>query len=503
MKPFLLGIDQGTSGSKAVILDREGQVHGYGYRPLARLYPQPGYVEQDPQAVADGVSAAITDALGDAGCHPNEIAACGLTSQRNTEFAWDKRNGRSLTNAITWQDLRTVSILKELEAWPHYKDMRHRLGYAPGTYMTAVHLAWRLRHETTVIEAAKSGNLQLGLSTAWLINALGQPSSHLMDTSMVQAMGLYDFRAGAYWQEWLDWIGLTCDTLPQAVPTLHDYGTITITAPSGTTANVPVLAMIGDQQSALFGQGCRQPGAAECTHGTASYVKVFMGEQAPAQDKINVYNAWHLGQQQTYCLEAATSVTGAAIRWLRDNAHIINSYDEMDQLAGSVPDNGGVVFVPAFHGLEVPYNDAQARATIFGLTLGHDRGHIARAFFESIGFQIRTILDTINAETGINVDQLLVGGGVSTSNLACQIQADLLNIPVVRPTFTETTAWAAGLLAGLGAGFWLDQAEMPLPPGDHITFVPSLNATTRDDGYAVWQQAVDFVREWGQRKGKN
>ncbi len=499
MKPFLLGIDQGTSGSKAVILDREGQVHGYGYRPLTRLYPQPGRVEQDPQAVADGVAAAITEALSNAGCRPDDIAACGLTSQRNTEFAWDKRNGRSLTNAITWQDLRTAPILDELEAWPHYGEMRRRLGYAPGTYMTAVHLAWRMRYETAVIEAAKSGNLRLGLSTAWLINALGQPSGHVMDTSMVQAMGLYDFRAGEYWQDWLDWIGLTDAPLPAAVPTLHDFGALTITAADGKTADVPVLAMIGDQQSALFGQGCRQPGAAECTHGTASYVKVFLGSQAPVQEKINVYNAWHLGQQQTYCLEAATSVTGAGIRWLRDNARLFDEYEEMSQLAGSAPDSRGVVFVPAFHGLEVPYNDAQARATIFGLTLGHDRSHICRAFFEAIGFQIRTILETITAETDIGIDKLLVGGGVSASDLACQIQADLVGIPVLRPTFTEATAWAAGLLAGLGAGFWADESAMPLPPGDHIRFEPTLAPSTRDEGYAAWQRAVDFVRDWGNK----
>jgi glycerol kinase len=499
MKPFLLGIDQGTSGSKAVILDREGQVHGYGYRPLARLYPQPGRVEQDPQAVADGVAEAITEALGSAGCHPADIAACGLTSQRNTEFAWDKRNGRSLANAITWQDLRTASILDELEAWPHFAEMRHRLGYAPGTYMTAVHLAWRMRHETAVIEAAHSGNLRLGLSTAWLINALGKPSGHLMDTSMVQAMGLFDFRAGVYWQEWLDWIGLRTDPLPQPVPTLHDYGALTITAPDGKTAAVPVLAMIGDQQAALFGQGCRQPGAAECTHGTASYVKVFLGEQAPVQEKINVYNAWNFGQRQTYCLEAATSVTGAGIRWLRDNARLFDEYEEMSQLAGSVPESGGVVFVPAFHGLEVPYNDAQARATLFGLTLGHDRSHICRAFFEAIGFQIRTILETITQEANVTVDNLLVGGGVSASDLACQIQADLLGIPVLRPTFTETTAWAAGLLAGLGAGFWPDESAMPLPPGDHVRFEPTLSLSARNEGYASWQRAVDFVRDWGKK----
>jgi glycerol kinase len=496
-KPFLLGIDQGTSGSKAVILDREGQVRGYGSVPLERLYPRPGWVEQDPEAVAAGVAQAITQAIGQAGCRADEIAACGITSQRNTEFAWDKRNGRSLANAITWQDLRTIETLKELEQWPGFGEARHRLGYEPGTYMTAVHLAWRMKGETAVIQAARDGYLQLGLSAAWLINALGRPSAHQMDSSLVQAMGLYDFRAGTYWQEWLDRLGVPLAALPTATPTIHDFGVIRVCAPDGQTADVPVLAMIGDQQSALFGHSQRQPGDAECTHGTASYVKVFLGPHAPRQEKVNVYNAWNLGAEQTYCLEAATSVTGAAIRWLRDNARLFDRYEEMDELASSVGDSGGVVFVPAFTGLEVPHNDPQARATLFGLTLGHHRGHIARAFFEAVAFQIRTILATIHAEAGVTVEQLLVGGGVSASDLACQIQADLLAIPVQRPTFTETTAWAAGLLAGLGADFWPSADALPPLPGEYHTFTPSLDDTQRDAAYGRWQQAVRLVQEWG------
>lgn len=496
-KPYLLGIDQGTSGSKAVILDREGQVRGYAYRPLARVYPRPDWVEQEPTAVAQGVAQAVTEAVGQAGIRPDEIAACGLTSQRNTEFAWDGRSGQPLANAITWQDLRTLPILEELSALPLAQEARHRLGYAPGPYMASLHLAWRLRHDPAIRAAAAAGYLRLGLSAAWLITALGRPSAHIMDSSLVQAMGLYDFRQHRYWAEWLDWIGLDERPLPTAVPTIHDYGALRVTAPNGQSADVPVLAMIGDQQAALFGHDCRYAGAAECTHGTASYVKVFLDDHAPTQEKINVYYAWNLDGRQTYCLEAPMSVTGAAIRWLRDNARLFDHYEEMDLLAASVADAGGVVFVPAFTGLEVPYNDPLARGTLLGMTLGHDRGHIARAFFEAVGYQIRAILETITGDAGVVVDQLLVGGGVSASDLACQIQADLVNLPVLRPTFAETTAWAAGILAGLGAGFWRSPAALPPLPGTHTRFEPQWTAVSRDAGFARWQRAVALVQTWG------
>jgi glycerol kinase len=495
-QPYLLGIDQGSSGSKAIILDQEGDVAGFGHRPLERIHPQPGWVEQDPQAVAQGVSDAITEAISQAGCRPDEIAACGITSQRNTEFAWDKRNGRALNNAITWQDLRTIPILEELERWPLAPEARFRLGYSPGTYMSALHLAWRLRHQPEIRSAAESGDLRLGLSAAWLLTALGRPSGHCMDTSLVQAMGLYDFRAHQYWPEWLAWVGIDEEPLPQAVPTISDFGTLRVTAANGRGADVPVKAMIGDQQSALFGQGCRQPGDAECTHGTASYVKVFLGNQAPEEEEINVYYAWHLGDKQTYCLEAPTTVTGAAIRWMRDNARLFARYEELDALASSVSDAGGVVFVPAFTGLDVPYNIPSARATLLGLTLGHDRGHVARAFFESIGYQIRAILETITRETDLQVKRLLVGGGVSSSDQACQIQADLIGIPVLRPTFAETTAWAAGLLAGLGAGVWSSPHELPPLPGSHTCFEPAMKSAKRDDGFHRWQRAISLAARW-------
>lgn len=508
---FLLGIDQGTSGSRALIIDLAGQVRGYGYQPLARLYPQAGWVEQDPVAVTTGVNAAIAEALDRAGCQPSDLVACGIACQRNTDFVWDARTGRPLANAITWQDLRTAPLLTELVTEP-LLEHRRRLGYAPGPYSAALHLAWRMRHDPEVSEAARTGSLRVGLSAAWLLAALGQPAGHQMDYSLVQALGLYDFRAQGYWDEWLDLLRLPVGALPEAVPTLHKFGLLRVTGKTGAPADIPVLATIGNEQAALFGHGCREPGDAECTHGTASFVDVFLGEQNPDQNKLNVYFAWSLPKTDpsllstdhpstpafTYCLEADTTVSGAAIRWMRDNIGLFELDNEVGRLAASVPDSAGVVFVPAFTGLNVPYNDLSARGTILGLNLSSTRAHIVRAFLESLGYQVRAILETIQAEIGLRVERLHLGGGISASDEACQIQADLIGIPVVRPAFTETSARAAALLAGLSAGVWSNLTDLPPLPGDYTYFDPRLSADQRDASYARWQRAVERARGWSQ-----
>jgi glycerol kinase len=337
----------------------------------------------------------------------------------------------------------------------------------------------------------------LGLSASWLLQTLGRPTGHFLDTSLVQAMGFYDFRAQQYWDDWLDLLDVPPSALPVAVPTLHDYGVLHVTGPDGATADVPVLAMIGDQQAALFGHNCRRPGEAECTHGTASYVKVFLGHEAPDLGGMDVLCAWQLDGQQTYCLEAPTTVTGAVIRWMRDEAQLVKDFGELEPLATSVPNPGGLYFVPAFTGLNAPYFDPNARGTLFGLTLGHTRGHIVRAFLEALGYQLRDILASVSAETGIRINELLVGGGVSASDVACQIQADLLGIPVKRPKFSETTAWAAGLLAGLGADVWRDLSELPPLPGDYTRFRPQLTSEQRDAGFERWKYALSLTRAWG------
>jgi len=496
-KPYLLGIDQGTSGSKAIIIDKEGAVKGYAYQALPRLYPKTGWVEQDPTEVAQGVATAVTTAIKAAGCRTDEIEACGITSQRNTDFVWDARSGQALANAITWQDLRTLPLLADIIETPLGKSARQHLGYAPGPYMSALHLAWRMQHDASVSAAAQEGHLRIGMSAAWLLTALGRPAAHGMDASLVQATGLYDFRQQTYWQPWLDHWHIPQNALAEVKPTLHEYGSIMVTDAAGHSAQVPVLAMIGDQQAALFSQLPRRQGEAECTHGTASYVKVFLDTELPEIDDIDLLYAWNLGEGQTYLLEAATTVSGAVIRWLRDNIHLYQDYAEIDRLATAVADSDQLVFIPAFNGTNAPFNDPLARGTIFGLNLSHQRGHIIRAFMESLAFQIRAILENIQRVTGVEFENLRVSGGVSASDLTCQIQADLLGLEIVRPHFTETTAWAAALLAGLAAGTWPNKKQLPTMPGPVTTFYPQQNDEQRQDGFARWLKAVTLMREWG------
>jgi glycerol kinase len=501
-KPFLLGIDQGTSGSRALVLDQTGEVRGYGYQPLARQHPRTGWVEQDPATVSAGVAAAITAALNEAGCGPADIAACGIACQRNTDFVWDAETGRPLANAITWQDLRTTDLLNELADWSNANEWRRRLGYTPGPFSSALHLAWRLRHQPEVTQAARAGRLRTGFSASWLLADLGQPAGDWIDTSLAQQLGLFDFRRGRYWVDWLDRLEIPPEMLPEPVPTVHPYGHLTITSPDSTSARVPLWAMLGDQQAALFGYDCRQPGDAECTHGTASFVNICTGTEAPYfPDVVNTYFAWILEKQTSYCLEARTAATGSAIRWMRMHTRLFDRDEEAGPLAASVPDAGGVTFVPAFTGLFTPTEDPAARGIILGLTLGSTRAHIVRAFLDGLAYEIRSILEIIKAETKTEIEQLSLGGGVSNSNEICQIQADLLGIPIVRPAFTETTARAAALLAGLGAGFWASPAQLPPLPTAHTLFEPSLSADQRDRGYAKWLQAVELVRDWSNKPG--
>jgi glycerol kinase len=561
--PYLLGIDQGSSGSRALVMDRAGQVLGYGYRSLPRLHPQPGWAEQDPQVVVQGVAEAITEALVAANCRPADILACGIACQRNTDFVWSARTGQAIANAITWQDLRTLPLIEALAAWPQAGQRRQRLGSFPGPWSSAMHLAWRMAYDPAVAQAARNGELRVGFSGAWLMQALGRPAGHHMDYNLVQQMGLFDFRAERYWDDWLAELHIPPQALPAPVPTLYPFGTLRLTAADGHTADAPVLAMIGNEQAGLFGYNCFHPGDAACSHGTASFVDVCVGSTAPVQDKLNVYYAWSLpelgvrGQgpgdrgpeagsrepqakdnyqlpianypssnpsaslrtslpifqsfgfaqdkpsnppapvSHTFCLEADTTVSGAALRWMRDEGRLIDDYAEVGPLAASVPDAGGVVFVPAFTGLNVPYHDPAARGAIFGLTLGTTRAHLARAFLESLGFQLRAILETIALETGLQVKQLALGGGIAASDQACQIQADLLGLPTVRPAFTEIAARGAALLAGLGAGVWSSVAELPPLPGDKTVFEPALSAAQRDATYARWNKAIERAKGWG------
>jgi len=491
MKDFLLGIDQGTSGSRALVLDRDGTVRGYGHRSLSRIHPAADRVEQDPLAVASGVREAIDAALAQAGIGPADLAACGIASQRGTDFVWDAGTGLPLANAITWQDMRTQALERELRGWPRAGECRTRLGEWPGPWSSALHLTWRMANDPVIAEAAREGRLRAGLSAVWVLNALGRADGHRADVSLAQSMTLWDFRAREYWADWLAYLHVPRAALPDVTGTVDEFGWLDL-----DSTRVPVRAMIGDQQGALFGYDCRAIGNAECTHGTASFVNVCLGDAAPVLDKIKLYLAWLLDGRPTYCLEADTTVTGAAVRWLREGAGIITTDEELSELAETVPDAAGLVFVPAFTGLNVPDDVRGARGSLLGLTLGHTRAHIARAFLDSIGLQLAAILDEIDTRAGVRVAQLKVGGGLSASDTACAIQADWMGIPVLRSSFRETTARAAALLAGMGAGFWEREADLPVLPGETRVFEPRIDAGRRAEGREAWQRAVDTVTRW-------
>jgi glycerol kinase len=493
---YVLGIDAGSSGSRALVLDHEGRVAGYGYEPVGRLYPQSGWVEQDPAAIAASVRGAVELALNLAGCPASALAGCGITSQRDTVFAWDRASGQPIGNAITWQDLRTIPLVAEVSQWERADERRERLGQFPGPYCSAMHMAWRMRHDPEFRRAAEQGRLRLSLAAGWVVQALGRVRDHALDYSLMQAMTVLDYRNKRLWNEWIDYLNIPAAALPRPVPTIHHYGDLHLVDAQGGRADVPVLAMITDQQASLFGYDCRAPGQAACTHGTGSYMHVVAGPTPPKQGLAKIYLAWELGGAPTYAVEADTTVTGAVVRWMQDQMRFIKRPEDLDPLALSVQDPGGVVFVPAFIGLGMPYEDRSARGTLLGMTLDTTPAHIARAFLEALGCLVYDMLEIIGQETGLQVERLHVGGGLSASDAACQTQADVLGIPVVRAQNTETSVRAAALLGGLGAGIWPSVDELPKLPGATKVFEPRRDDAARAAGIAAWRRAIERARHW-------
>lgn len=495
---YVLGIDQGSSGSRAMVLDEAGRVVGYGYKSVARLFPRPGWVEQNPHEIVASVVTAIATAMAQAQVRAGEVRAIGITTQRDTVFAWDDETNAPIGNAITWQDLRTVPIVEEMNHWRLAGERRTRLGQFPGAYASAMHMAWRMRHDADFRAAADAGRLRVSLAAGWIVRALGGEYDHALDYSLLQAMTVFDFRRKQLWDEWVDVLDIPRSALPRAVPTNYNFGSIDLADAFGGRAYVPVLAMITDQQAALFGYDCRKRGDAACTHGTASFLNVVAGSEPPPQATPKVYLGWELNGEPTYCLEADTSVTGAVVRWMQEQMGWLSRPADLGELAAQVPDAAGVVFAPAFTGFGVPSEDRTARGTILGMTLDTSSAHIARAFLESLGYQLRDILDCIAAEAGLNIHELKVGGGVSASDLACQVQADVLGIPIRRAAEAETSVRAAGLLAGLGAGTWPSIEALPPLPGGETVFEPRWNDAEREEHVARWRRAVERAQGWEQ-----
>jgi glycerol kinase len=487
----VISIDAGTTGVRSVAVGEHGQPLGFSYREFTQHFPRPGWVEHDADEIWAAVVATLAQLVADL---DQPVAAIGITDQRETIVAWDRRTGRPLHHAIVWQDRRTAQRCDELAAAGHLPLVRDCTGLVLDPYFSGTKAAWLLDHGGVTADE----HLALGTIDAWLVwNLTG--GAHLTDTTNASRTMLFDIREQRWSTELCDVLGVPIDALPEIRPSSGRFGVTTDDIPVG--AGIPVSGIAGDQQAALFGQACFAPGQTKNTYGTGSFVLMNVGTTCPEPvEGLLTTVAWTLdqgtGPVTTYAYEGSVFVTGAAIQWLRDGLGIIDDAAETGPLAASVPDTGGVVFVPALTGLGSPYWDPRARGTIVGLTRGTTRAHLARATVEAIAFQCRDVVDAMASAAGTGVTDLRVDGGASVMDLLLQFQSDQLGVPVTRAAVPETTALGAAYLAGLAEGVWTSPDDVAAAWAADATFTPAADRSEADARYAIWRRAVERSRNW-------
>ena len=484
----VVAIDAGTTGVRALAVDQAGETVGWSYRELPQHFPRPGWVEHDPEEIWE----AVEETLAELGAHLDQpVAAIGVTNQRETVVAWDRRTGEPLHRAIVWQDRRTAARCERLEAAGHQPLVRRATGLVLDPYFSATKMGWLLA-EGGVHAGPR---LALGTVDSWILWNLTGGSAFATDPSNASRTLLYDIRHGAWSSELCDLFGVPMAALAEVRRTSGRLGTTTAIPGLG---RVPVSALVGDQQAALFGQGCLRPGMAKNTYGTGSFVLLNVGDRCPEPvEGLLTTVAWALPDAApTFALEGSIFATGAAISWLRDGLGIIDGPADIGPLAESVRDSEGVAFVPAFSGLGSPWWDPGARGTIVGLTRGSGRAQLARAAVEAMAYQTRDVVEAMTAATGRPLTELRVDGGASVLDLLLQIQADQLRVPVARPTVRETTALGAAFLAGLAEGVWSSPEEVAGLWRREAEFTPRAPQSVVDSRHATWRRAVDRARRW-------
>jgi len=494
-RPLILAVDQGTTSSRALVVDARGAVVGAGQQPFAQHFPEPGRVEHDPLDIWSSTQAAILLALKAAAVAPREIAALGITSQRETVLLWDRVTGEPAAPAIVWQDRRTAPRCRELRAAGHEETVRKATGLTLDPYFSGTKLAWMLEQDTPLRRRAEGGELAAGTVDSWLIWQLTGGRRHVTDYTNACRTLLFNLHTLRWDDSLLGLFGVPAAVLPEVLPSSAEFGE---TSSDVFGARVPILAVAGDQQSALFGQACFEPGQAKNTYGTGCFLLANAGPEARLSTArlLTSVGAGAAPGAPEYVLEGSVFVAGSLVQWLRDGLGIIERSEDVEALAASVPDSDGVTVVPAFTGLGAPYWDPYARGTILGLTRGTTRAHIARAALEAIALANVELLEATSAGLPAPVAELRVDGGAARNNLLMQIQADFLGIPVVRPTETETTALGAAYLAGLGSGVWASRAEVGALWRLDRRFEPSLDARSRADRLAEWRRAVQRSLDW-------
>lgn len=492
---YILALDQGTTGSTAILFDTNGQVCSQSYREIPQYFPQPGWVEQDPDDYIQSCLDTAEEAIQNARISPSMIKGIGITNQRETTIVWERESGKPVYNAIVWQCRRTASLCEDLKKRGLEETARRKTGLPIDAYFSATKLRWLLDHIPEGQRRAEAGELLFGTVDSWLLWNFTKEKAHLTDFSNASRTMLYNIHKLEWDRELLTIFNIPEVMLPKVVPSSMIYGE----TKDGILANLhlPIASIAGDQQAALFGQACYEVGMAKNTYGTGSFVLVNIGEKPVLSEKGLITTlAWGNNDTVSYALEGSIFVTGAAIQWLRDGLGFIATAAESESLAESVPDNGDVYFVPAFVGLGAPYWDMYARGTIIGLTRGTKRGHITRAALEAIAYQTRDIIESINVDIGIKIPLLRVDGGASVNRFLMQFQADILGMPIQVAHIAETTALGAAYLAGLAIGLWHSTEEIGRKWQASATFEPRMPIEQRDMLYTRWQAAVERARGW-------
>jgi glycerol kinase len=496
MADYAAALDQGTTSTRFMIFDHRGQVVGIDQKEHEQIYPRPGWVEHDANEIWTRCEEVIQGALSKANLSPSDLAAVGVTNQRETTVVWDRNTGEPVHNAVVWQDTRTAGICNELSANGGQDRFRGTTGLPIATYFSGPKIKWLLDNVEGLRARAEAGNLLFGNIDTWCIwNLTGGTNggAHVTDVTNASRTMLMDL-ATLQWDDGiLSTLGIPKSMLPDIRPSSQVYGTGT-----GVLAGIPVAGDLGDQQAALFGQTCFSPGEAKNTYGTGCFLLLNTGTTpVPSKSGLITGLGYKIGDQPAiYMLEGSIAITGALVQWLRDNLKMISTSAEVEALAQTVEDNGGVYFVPAFSGLFAPYWRNDARGVIAGLTRYVNAGHIARAVLEATAWQTKEVVDAMNADSGVALTSLKVDGGMVYNDTLMQFQADVLGVPVIRPTVPETTSLGAAYAAGLAVGFWREVEDLRANWGMDKQWEPRLDPAKRDQEYALWKKAVTRTFDW-------
>lgn len=493
-KSYVLAFDQGTTSSRAILFDKSGRIHSVAQKEFEQIYPKPGWVEHNPMEIWGSQSGVSREVLEKSGVSPDEVAAIGITNQRETTLVWEKATGKPVYNAIVWQDRRTASICDELKARGLTDTIREATGLVVDAYFSGTKVKWILDNVEGAREQAMRGELLFGTVDSWLVWNLTRGKVHITDYTNASRTMLFNIHTLEWDERLLKELDIPRSMLPEVRPSSEIYGYTDERTFGG--AQIPIAGIAGDQQAALFGQTCFEPGMVKNTYGTGCFMLMNTGEK-PVDSKSGLLTtiAWGLDGKVTYALEGSVFIAGAAIQWLRDGLKFFDTAADSEYFATKVDDADGVYVVPAFAGLGAPYWDMYARGAIFGLTRGSSKEHITRATLDSLAYQTKDIIDAMQSDSGIVLKSLRVDGGAVANNLLMQFQSDILGVPVERPRVTESTALGAAYLAGIAVGFW--SKEDVSKSGDlDKTFEPQMDEATRSHLYKGWQKAVKRTMQW-------